>query len=54
MTPVFQSDLTPLAWPRDILAEPIARVPWVRRQFVTTLMGIRTSPWTTWNGIDAW
>ena len=48
MTPVFQSDLVPIAWGRDLLLEPIARIPWVRRQFVTTLMGSRTSPWTTW------
>ena len=48
MTPVFQSDLVPMAWVRDALLEPVARIPWVRRQFVTTLMGIRTSPWTEW------
>lgn len=48
MTPVFQSDLIPLAWGRDLVLEPVARIPWVRRQFVTTLMGIRTSPWTEW------
>jgi 2-polyprenyl-6-methoxyphenol hydroxylase-like FAD-dependent oxidoreductase len=48
MTPVFQSDLVPVAWGRDLLLEPIARIPWVRRQFVTTLMGSRTSPWTMW------
>jgi FAD-dependent urate hydroxylase len=48
MTPVFQSDLVPLGWARDLLAAPVARIPWVRRQFVTTLMGIRTSPFTMW------
>lgn len=48
MTPFFQSDLTPLAWVRDVLSDPVSRIPWVRRQFVTTLMGIRTSPWTEW------
>ncbi len=41
--PAFQSRLTPLAWPRDLIAEPLARIPWVRRQLVTTLMGDRTS-----------
>jgi hypothetical protein len=45
---IFQSGLVPIGWARDVLLEPIARIPWVRRQFVTTLMGIRTSPWTTW------
>jgi 2-polyprenyl-6-methoxyphenol hydroxylase-like FAD-dependent oxidoreductase len=48
MTPVFQSDLVPIGWARDALMEPIARIPWVRGQFVTTFMGGRTSPWTFW------
>jgi 2-polyprenyl-6-methoxyphenol hydroxylase-like FAD-dependent oxidoreductase len=48
MTPVFQSDLVPVAWGRDLLLGPVGRIPWVRRQFITTLMGSRTSPWTTW------
>jgi 2-polyprenyl-6-methoxyphenol hydroxylase-like FAD-dependent oxidoreductase len=46
LTPAFQSDLVPLGWLRDALLGPIGRVPWVRGQFVTTFMGIRTSPWT--------
>ncbi len=49
MTPVFQSDLEPVGWGRDALFGPIGRIPWVRRQFVTTLMGEQTSPWTVWN-----
>lgn len=49
MVPVFQSDLTPLALPRDLLGEPLGRVPWVRRQLVGTLLGDRTSPWGTWS-----
>jgi 2-polyprenyl-6-methoxyphenol hydroxylase-like FAD-dependent oxidoreductase len=53
MTPIFQSDLVPLAWGRDRLLEPVARIPWVRRQFVTMLMGIRTSPWTVWTPLSA-
>jgi 2-polyprenyl-6-methoxyphenol hydroxylase-like FAD-dependent oxidoreductase len=48
LTPVFQSDLVPIGWARDALMEPIARIPWVRGQFVTTFMGGRTSPWTFW------
>ncbi len=48
MTPVFQSDLVPVAWPRDLVFAPAARLPWVRRQFVTTLLGLRTSPLTMW------
>lgn len=53
MTPIFQSDLVPLAWGRNRLLEPVARIPWVRRQFVTTLMGTRTSPWTLWTPLPA-
>jgi 2-polyprenyl-6-methoxyphenol hydroxylase-like FAD-dependent oxidoreductase len=49
MTPVFQSDLVPVGWARDLLLEPVARIPWVRRQFVLTLMGSRTSPFTEWH-----
>lgn len=45
----FQSELDLLAPIRDRVAQPAARVPWVRRQMVTTLMGHRTSPWTTWS-----
>ncbi len=52
MTPIFQSDLVPLGWGRDWLLEPVARIPWVRRQFVTMLMGIRTSPWTVWTPLS--
>ena len=48
MMPVFQSGLTPLAGPRDLLAPYVMRVPGVRRQAVTTLLGNRTSPWSTW------
>jgi 2-polyprenyl-6-methoxyphenol hydroxylase-like FAD-dependent oxidoreductase len=48
MMPVFQSGLTPLAWPRDLLAPAVSRVPWVGEQLVTTLTGDRTSPWHRW------
>ena len=48
MTPVFQSDLVPIGWPRDLLFGPVGRIPWVRRQFVEIELGRQTSPWTTW------
>lgn len=48
MMPAFQSELVPLSWARDLLAEPMARRQVVRRQLVTTMMGHRTSPWSTW------
>ncbi|RLV50674.1 FAD-dependent monooxygenase [Nocardioides mangrovicus] len=46
MVPAFQSDLDALAAPRDLLAGPVGRVPWIRAQAVATLVGDRTSPWT--------
>jgi 2-polyprenyl-6-methoxyphenol hydroxylase-like FAD-dependent oxidoreductase len=52
MMPVFQSGLTPLAWPRDLLAAHVMKVPGVRSQVVTTLTGDRTSPWSTWLLLD--
>jgi 2-polyprenyl-6-methoxyphenol hydroxylase-like FAD-dependent oxidoreductase len=48
MMPVFQSGLTPLAWPRDLLAPHLMNVPGMKHQAVTTLLGDRTSPWSTW------
>ena len=39
MMPVFQSDLTPLAWPRDLLGGPVGPLPWLRTQMVTQLGG---------------
>ncbi|WP_340540574.1 FAD-dependent oxidoreductase [Nocardioides sp. GXZ039] len=46
MMPVFQSDLAPLAWPRDALAPWVARA--IPRTLIGTLCGDRTSPWTSW------
>jgi 2-polyprenyl-6-methoxyphenol hydroxylase-like FAD-dependent oxidoreductase len=48
MMPVFQSDLAPLAWPRDLLAPAFMRVPGMTGQMVGTLLGDRTSPWSAW------
>ena len=48
LVPVFQSDLTALACPRDLLGEPLGRLPWVRGQMVRTLVGDRTSLWGRW------
>ena len=42
MTPVFQSHLGMLGPPRDRLLHPIARIPWMRRQFLTSLTGAKT------------
>ena len=48
MMPVFQSGLTPLAWPRDVLAPVVTRIPGMTHQLVTTLVGDRMSPWRRW------
>jgi 2-polyprenyl-6-methoxyphenol hydroxylase-like FAD-dependent oxidoreductase len=48
MTPVFQSDLVPIGWARDLTFGPAARVPWVRRQFAQILLGEQTSLWSRW------
>lgn len=48
MMPVFQSDLAPLALPRDLLLGPIGQVPWVKHQMVGLLGGGRTGVVGTW------
>jgi 2-polyprenyl-6-methoxyphenol hydroxylase-like FAD-dependent oxidoreductase len=42
MTPVFQSHHGVLGPPRGLLLHPIARIPWMRRQFLSTLAGAKT------------
>jgi 2-polyprenyl-6-methoxyphenol hydroxylase-like FAD-dependent oxidoreductase len=48
LTPAFQSDLTALALPRDLLTPVLARTPGVPRLLVGTLSGDRTSLRRTW------
>jgi len=48
MMPVFQSSLTPLGWPRDLVAPYVMKVPGMTGQAVATLLGDRTSPWSAW------
>ncbi len=48
MMPAFQSDLLPLGWARDLLAHPLAQLPGVAPLLVSTLMGHRTSPVSSW------
>lgn len=48
MTPVFQSNLVPLAWGRDLVFGPAARIGFVRGQFADILLGEQTSPFTRW------
>jgi FAD-dependent urate hydroxylase len=44
LTPLFQSSQSWLAWPRDRLMHPAARVPFVRRQMLASLAGVKTGP----------
>lgn len=48
MTPVFQSNLVPLAWGRDLVFGPAAGIPLARSQFAQILLGEQTSPFTRW------
>lgn len=48
MTPVFQSDLVPVGWARDLAFGPAANLAFVRRQFAAILLGEQTSPFTRW------
>ncbi len=41
LTPWFQSNYEPLAWARDLLMLPLSRVPWVRRQMLLSLAGVK-------------
>jgi 2-polyprenyl-6-methoxyphenol hydroxylase-like FAD-dependent oxidoreductase len=48
MTPVFQSDLVPVGWARDLVFGPAANLALVRHQFASILLGEQTSPFTRW------
>ncbi|HEY4227187.1 MAG TPA: NAD(P)/FAD-dependent oxidoreductase [Candidatus Limnocylindrales bacterium] len=48
MTPVFQSDLVPVGWARDLVFGPAANLAFVRGQFASILLGEQTSPITRW------
>ncbi len=49
MMPVFQSDLAPLAVPRDLLMGPMGRVPWMRTQMVRQLGGAQVGLASRWH-----
>uniref|UniRef100_UPI003B3B0FCA FAD-dependent oxidoreductase n=1 Tax=Pseudactinotalea sp. TaxID=1926260 RepID=UPI003B3B0FCA len=55
MMPVFQSDLAPIAVPRDLLAGSIGSIPWVREQMVRQLSGGQTGLVGQWRlpGVQA-
>jgi 2-polyprenyl-6-methoxyphenol hydroxylase-like FAD-dependent oxidoreductase len=41
LTPVFQSGFWPIAPPRDLLFRPLSRVPYIRRQMLLSLAGVK-------------
>lgn len=47
LTPVFQSRGDVLSRPRDLLMGPAGRIPWVRRQMLATLAGVKEGPFRT-------
>ncbi len=48
LTPVFQSDLTPVGWMRDAFFGPFCQAPWVRGQMLRSLAGLKTGPFGAW------
>ena len=42
LTPFYQSNNRPYAWLRDSLSWPLTQLPWLRRQMLQTLCGIKT------------
>ena len=47
LTPLFQSSLTPLSWPRDFIFEPFARLRFFKKQMVDVLVGAKTGLFAT-------
>jgi 2-polyprenyl-6-methoxyphenol hydroxylase-like FAD-dependent oxidoreductase len=46
MTPIFQSDSHILPWGRDLIFNKLRIVPWLRKEMVWTLSGLKTGPLT--------
>jgi 2-polyprenyl-6-methoxyphenol hydroxylase-like FAD-dependent oxidoreductase len=44
MTPIFQGDSTILPWGRDLIFNRLKIVPWLRKEMVRTLSGLKTGP----------
>ena len=53
MTPFFQSDSRILARARDATFAPVAAIPWVRREMLRTLAGLKTGLLTSARSADA-
>lgn len=44
MTPIFQSDSRILPWGRDLVFDRLKIIPWLRKEMVRTLSGLKTGP----------
>ena len=47
MTPLFQSDRPQLGYGRDLSFDPMRRIPYLRREMVRTLAGLKTGVFTS-------
>lgn len=47
MTPIFQSDSHILPWGRDLIFNRLRIIPWLRKEMVRTLSGLKTGPLTS-------
>ena len=47
MTRFFQSDSATLPWIRDLVFDPMRRIPWLHREMLRTLAGLKTGPFRT-------
>ena len=41
LTPFFQSDLEPVGWFRDVAMPLASKIPWVRRQMIASMAGVK-------------
>jgi 2-polyprenyl-6-methoxyphenol hydroxylase-like FAD-dependent oxidoreductase len=47
LTPVFQGDCDSIGSVRDTLMHPLSRLPWLRHQFLESLVGVKTGIFTS-------
>jgi 2-polyprenyl-6-methoxyphenol hydroxylase-like FAD-dependent oxidoreductase len=47
MTPIFQGDSHILPWGRDLIFNRLKIVPWLRKEMVATLSGLKTGPFSS-------
>jgi 2-polyprenyl-6-methoxyphenol hydroxylase-like FAD-dependent oxidoreductase len=52
MTPIFQGDSVVLPWGRDLIFNRLKIVPWLRKEMVRTLSGLKTGPFSSADADD--